>query len=212
MKRNHVLSSSLKRVLDAAVAFSALVLLSPLLIVLAAAVRLAMGSPVLFRQERAGLRGKPFRIVKFRTMRDARDASGAPLPDAQRLTSLGKVMRSLSLDELPEFYNVLKGEMSMVGPRPLPLEYLGRYSPEQARRHEAKPGVTGWAQIHGRNAVSWTERFRLDVWYVDHRTLWLDLQILWKTVALVARRDGISEKGGVTMTEFRGVEPAKPGT
>ena len=157
-----------------------------------------------FRQTRPGRHGTPFEMVKFRTMRDAIDADGRPLPDAERLTKLGRFLRSSSLDELPELWNVLKGEMSLVGPRPLLMEYLPLYSPEQARRHEVRPGVTGWAQVNGRNAISWDEKFALDVWYVDNRSLWLDLKIIWLTIRKVVRREGISAAGEATMSKFTG--------
>ncbi len=163
-----------------------------------------LGRPVLFTQVRPGLHGKPFKMVKFRTMTDARDANGGLLPDAQRLTSFGRFLRASSLDELPELWNVLRGEMSLVGPRPLLMEYLPLYSPEQARRHEVRPGITGWAQINGRNAISWADKFALDVWYVDNRSLWLDVRILWLTVRKVLVRDGISAAGEATMPRFEG--------
>lgn len=163
-----------------------------------------MGSPVLFRQCRPGRFGRPFYMIKFRTMRDATDAAGRPLPDGERLTAFGRFLRSSSLDELPELWNVLKGDMSLVGPRPLLMEYLPLYSAEQARRHEVRPGVTGWAQVNGRNALTWEEKFRLDVWYVDNRSLWLDLRIIAMTVKKVIRRDGISAAGEATMPKFTG--------
>ena len=181
-----------------------LVLLSPLMAVVAALVRFVLGPPVFFRQERPGLGGRPFILLKFRTMTDARDPVGTPLPDGQRLGSFGRWLRTTSLDELPELLNVLKGDMSLVGPRPLLMDYLPLYSAEQARRHEVRPGVTGWAQVHGRNAVSWEERFRLDVWYVDHRNICLDIRILALTVAAVVRRRGISQPGHATAEPFRG--------
>ena len=171
---------------------------------LALLVRLKLGSPIFFRQQRPGLRGKPFTMYKFRTMRDVVDARGQPLPDGERLTRLGRFLRSSSLDELPELFNVLRGDMSLVGPRPLLMEYLSRYSPEQARRHEVKPGITGWAQINGRNAISWEKKFKLDVWYVDNRSFWLDLKILLMTVQKVFRREGISAVGEATMPRFEG--------
>lgn len=176
----------------------------PLLGVLAALVRLRMGSPVMFRQTRPGWHGRPFQLLKFRTMTAGRDAAGVLLPDSGRLTPFGQWLRSTSLDELPELLNVLRGDMSLVGPRPLLMQYLDRYSPQQARRHEVPPGLTGWAQINGRNAQSWDERFRLDVWYVDHRSVWLDLRILCQTLWTVLRRDGISAAGEATMPEFQG--------
>ncbi|RAR27439.1 sugar transferase [Pseudomonas sp. MDMC224] len=167
-------------------------------------VRRNLGSPIFFTQMRPGLGGKPFVMYKFRTMSDARDSEGKLLPDDQRLTRFGKFLRSTSLDELPELWNVIKGEMSLVGPRPLLMKYLELYTPEQARRHEVKPGITGWAQVNGRNALTWEEKFKLDVWYVDNWTLTLDLRILWLTILKVVRRDGISAAGHATMPEFRG--------
>lgn len=194
----------LKRLFDMVVSASALLALSPVLAFIAWQVRRKMGSPVLFRQVRPGLHGKPFEMIKFRTMRDAVDAEGNHLPDAERLTDFGRFMRATSLDELPELWNVLKGEMSLVGPRPLLVEYLPLYSPEQARRHEARPGVTGWAQVNGRNELSWDEKFKLDVWYVDNQSLWLDLKILILTVMKVFKREGISAEGEATMKAFDG--------
>ena len=194
----------MKRVFDFLASAIGLVILGVPLALLAWQVRRKLGSPVLFTQVRPGLHGKPFRMVKFRTMTDARDASGALLPDAQRLTPFGRFLRSSSLDELPELWNVLRGEMSLVGPRPLLMEYLPLYSPEQARRHEVRPGITGWAQVNGRNAISWADKFALDVWYVDHRSLWLDVRILWLTVRKVLVRDGISAAGEATMPKFEG--------
>jgi lipopolysaccharide/colanic/teichoic acid biosynthesis glycosyltransferase len=170
----------------------------------AAAVRLRLGSPVLFRQRRPGLHGRPFEMLKFRTMLDATDGAGNPLPDADRLTPLGRFLRATSLDELPELWNVLRGEMSLVGPRPLLMEYLPLYTPEQARRHEVRPGITGWAQVNGRNAISWEEKFRMDVWYVDRRTFALDLKILLLTAKKVVVREGISQQGQATMERFLG--------
>jgi lipopolysaccharide/colanic/teichoic acid biosynthesis glycosyltransferase len=196
-------------VFDLLVAAAAVALLAPLMLAIAVAVRVCLGRPVLFAQERPGLHGVPFRMVKFRTMRDALDAEGRPLPDGDRLTRLGTFLRSTSLDELPELWNVLRGDMSLVGPRPLMMEYLPLYSAEQARRHEVKPGITGWAQVNGRNALTWEEKFRLDVWYVDHASFWLDLKImvftLWKTI----RRDGINQRGHATMPDFLGSKPEK---
>lgn len=194
----------MKRLFDLIAASLGLLVLGLPLLVLAWLVWRKLGSPVLFAQVRPGLNGKPFRMVKFRTMTDARDASGALLPDAQRLTPFGRFLRASSLDEFPELLNVLKGEMSLVGPRPLLMEYLPLYSPEQARRHEVRPGITGWAQVNGRNAISWTDKFALDVWYVDHRSLWLDVRILWLTVRKVLVRDGISAAGEATMPRFEG--------
>lgn len=194
----------MKRLFDIVGALAGLILLSPVIAVLWVLIRRRMGSPVLFRQTRPGKDGKAFEMVKFRSMRDALAADGTPLPDAERMTPLGAKLRSSSLDELPELINVLKGEMSLVGPRPLLMEYLPLYSPEQARRHEVRPGVTGWAQINGRNALSWAEKFELDIWYVENRTLWLDIKIIAQTVLKVVRRDGISADGDVTMPKFTG--------
>lgn len=193
-----------KRLFDLALTVPGLVVISPLLLIIALLVRWRLGSPVLFRQVRPGYQGKPFTLYKFRTMTDARDAEGNLLPDEVRLTRLGRFLRALSLDELPELFNVLRGEMSLVGPRPLLMQYLERYTPEQARRHEVLPGMTGWAQIHGRNVLSWEERFRLDVWYVDHWSLWLDVKILLITLWKVLKREGISQPGHATAEEFRG--------
>lgn len=195
----------MKRLFDLLASTMGLLLLALPLALLAWQVRRKLGSPVLFTQERPGLHGKPFRMVKFRTMTDARDASGALLPDAERLTPFGRFLRATSLDELPELWNVLRGDMSLVGPRPLLMEYLPLYSPEQARRHEVRPGITGWAQVNGRNAISWADKFELDVWYVDHRSLWLDVRILWLTVRKVLVRDGISAAGEATMPKFTGI-------
>lgn len=181
-----------------------LVLLSPVLLVVAILVRRKLGRPVLFTQVRPGLHGRPFHMVKFRTMRDGTDRNGHPLPDAERMTPFGAKLRATSLDELPELWNVLRGDMSLVGPRPLLMQYLPLYSPEQARRHDVRPGVTGWAQINGRNTLGWNEKFALDTWYVDHRSFLLDLRILWLTVRKVVRRDGISADGEATMTLFTG--------
>lgn len=194
----------LKRLLDVTGAATGLLLLSPVVLTVAYLVRTRLGSPVLFQQVRPGLHGKPFRMYKFRTMTDARDAAGNLLPDAERLTAFGKWLRASSLDELPELINVLRGEMSLVGPRPLLMEYLPLYSPEQARRHEVRPGITGWAQINGRNAIAWDDKFALDVWYVDHQGVWLDVRILALTVWRVLRREGISAAGEATMPKFTG--------
>lgn len=194
----------MKRLLDLLLATLALVLLGVPLLILVWLVRRRLGRPVFFRQTRPGLRGKPFQMVKFRTMTDARGPDGQLLPDAQRLTPFGRFLRASSLDELPELWNVLKGDMSLVGPRPLLMEYLPLYSPEQARRHEVRPGITGWAQVNGRNALSWDEKFKLDVWYVDHRSVWLDIRILWLTVKKVLVREGISAQGEATMPKFTG--------
>lgn len=193
-----------KRFFDfSATAFGLLVLALPLLL-LALLVRTKLGSPVFFRQTRPGLHGKPFEMVKFRTMTDARDAQGELLPDSERLPPFGRFLRSSSLDELPELWNVLKGEMSLVGPRPLLMEYLPLYTPQQYRRHEVRPGVTGWAQVNGRNAISWEEKFALDVWYVENQSFWLDVKILLLTVKKVLVKDGISAAGEATMTKFTG--------
>ena len=194
-----------KRLLDLVLTVPALIILSPLLIVLGFLVRLKLGSPVLFRQMRPGLNEKPFVMLKFRTMSDARDEHGELLPDAQRLTRFGVFLRKSSIDELPEIINVLKGDMSLVGPRPLLMQYLDRYTPEQARRHEVKPGITGWAQIHGRNALTWEEKFKLDVWYVDNWSLWLDIKIIAMTIWKILQREGISQPGQATMEEFKGI-------
>jgi sugar transferase EpsL len=194
----------MKRGFDIVAALILLLLLALPGAVLAVWVRLALGKPVLFSQVRPGLGGKPFTMYKFRTMTNARDAKGELLPDALRLTRFGRFLRASSLDELPELWNVLKGDMSLVGPRPLLMEYLPLYSSFQARRHEVRPGITGWAQVNGRNALSWEERFELDVWYVDHHSLWLDLRILWLTVRKVIQREGITAKGEATMSKFKG--------
>ncbi|MCA9529141.1 MAG: sugar transferase [Myxococcales bacterium] len=197
-----------KRAVDLAVALPATVLLSPAAGVVALTVRRKLGSPVLFRQQRPGLGGRSFELVKFRTMTDARDEAGALLPDALRLTPFGRFLRASSLDELPTLYNVLKGDMSLVGPRPLLTQYLARYSPAQARRHEVRPGITGWAQVRGRNALRWDDKLRLDVWYVDHCSAALDARILFETVRAVVLREGISADGHATMPEFMGSEAA----
>ncbi|MEW6090639.1 MAG: sugar transferase [Pseudomonadota bacterium] len=194
----------MKRMIDILGSLAALLVLLPVILLVAAAIRWRMGAPVLFRQLRPGLHGRPFEMIKFRTMLNATDAQGRPLPDADRLTALGRFLRAASLDELPELWNVLKGDMSLVGPRPLLMEYLELYSPEQARRHEVKPGITGWAQVNGRNAISWEEKFRHDVWYVDNRSFWLDLKILLLSVVKVFSRHGISADGEATMPRFRG--------
>lgn len=194
----------IKRCMDIAVSLGGLIFLSPVLVVLAVLVRRKLGSPVLFRQQRPGLNGKIFTMYKFRTMTDKRDGEGNLLPDEDRLPSFGKFLRSTSLDELPELINVLKGDMSLVGPRPLLVQYLPRYSTFQARRHEVRPGITGWAQVNGRNAISWEEKFSLDVWYVDNASFILDLKILWITVLKIMKREGISQEGQATMSEFSG--------
>jgi lipopolysaccharide/colanic/teichoic acid biosynthesis glycosyltransferase len=194
----------MKRSVDLLAASLALLLLAVPLLALAWLIRRKLGSPVLFRQVRPGLQGRPFTMVKFRTMTDERGPDSALLPDAQRLTPFGCFLRASSLDELPELWNVLKGEMSLVGPRPLLMEYLPLYTPEQARRHAVRPGITCWAQVNGRNAISWDDKFALDVWYVDHRSMWLDVQILWRTVRKVMVRDGISAAGEATMSKYTG--------
>lgn len=194
----------LKRLFDIVCSALALLFLWPVLLVLWLLVRRNLGAPALFRQQRPGLHGRPFMMIKFRTMLDALDADGNPLPDEVRLTRFGRFLRATSLDELPELWNVLKGDMSLVGPRPLLMEYLPLYSPEQARRHEVRPGITGWAQVNGRNALSWPEKFALDVWYVDNRSLLLDLRILLLTVKKVFVREGISAEGQATMSKFTG--------
>ena len=194
----------IKRTFDILVSGLGLIILSPLLLILYLLVRINLGTPVIFKQERPGLHEKIFRLYKFRSMRDAVGRDGKELPDAERLTKFGRVLRASSLDELPELFNVLKGEMSLVGPRPLLVKYLPLYSPEQHRRHDVIPGITGWAQVHGRNAISWEEKFRLDVWYVDHWTPWLDLKILFLTVKKVFIREGISAENQATTEEFKG--------
>lgn len=193
-----------KRLLDIVVSASALLLLSPLLLYLAYLIRKNLGSPVLFQQIRPAQGGKPFKMIKFRTMRDAVDKQGKPLPDSERLTPFGQKLRASSLDELPELWNVLKGEMSLVGPRPLLMEYLPLYNAQQMRRHEMKPGITGWAQINGRNATTWDERFAHDIWYIDHYSFWLDLKILCLTFKKVWQKDGINAAGEATMPKFTG--------
>jgi lipopolysaccharide/colanic/teichoic acid biosynthesis glycosyltransferase len=198
---------ALKHCADYCAALLALLLLAPLLLLVALLVRWRLGAPVLFRQQRPGFGGRPFKLLKFRTMTSQRDASGALLPDAQRLTPLGRWLRSTSIDELPELINILRGEMSFIGPRPLLIQYLPLYSPEQARRHQVRPGFSGWAQINGRNALSWEEKFRLDVWYVDHQSLALDLRIFLLTIWIVIRRDGISAAGEATMAPFTSSSP-----
>ena len=194
----------MKRAIDFFLAAVVVIFLAVPLVFLALLVRMQLGTPILFRQVRPGRNGRLFKLAKFRTMTDERDASGGLLPDASRLTPFGRWLRATSLDELPSLWNVLKGDMSLVGPRPLLVEYLPLYSSEQARRHEVRPGITGWAQVNGRNAISWADKFALDVWYVDHRSLWLDVQILWRTVRKVLVRDGISAAGEATMSKFTG--------
>ncbi|WP_445397452.1 sugar transferase [Zobellella sp. An-6] len=194
----------LKRIFDIFLSALCVFFLFPVVVIVAFLIQKKLGSPVFFRQVRPGKDGKPFEMIKFRTMRDAVDEQGNLLPDAERLTPFGQFLRSTSLDELPELWNVLKGDMSLVGPRPLLMEYLPLYSAEQYRRHEARPGVTGWAQINGRNALSWEDKFKLDVWYVDNQSLWLDIKILFLTVKKVLVRDGISAAGEATMAKFTG--------
>ncbi len=194
----------LKRTFDVVAASLGLIILSPVMAFLAWKIRKKLGSPVLFKQIRPGLNGKPFEMVKFRTMRDAKDDEGRPLPDSERMTSFGSFLRSSSLDELPELWNVLKGEMSLVGPRPLLMEYLPLYSSEQYRRHDVRPGITGWAQINGRNSLSWEDKFKLDTWYVENRTLRLDIKIILMTLKKVLIREGITADGEVTMSKFTG--------
>ena len=194
----------MKRLFDLALSIPAFFLLSFLMLIIAVLVRMRIGSPVLFRQVRPGLEGRPFTIYKFRTMTDKRDEDGKQLADSERLTGLGRFLRKSSMDELPEFFNVIKGDMSIVGPRPLLMQYLDRYTPEQARRHEVKPGITGWAQVNGRNAIPWEDKFKLDVWYVDNWSLWLDVKIITMTVWKILKREGISQPGQATAKEFKG--------
>ena len=194
----------MKRLLDIIISLSALILLAPLYAIIGYKVKKNLGSPIFFKQTRPGLQAQPFDMIKFRTMKDATDASGNLLPDSMRMTAFGKMLRSSSLDELPELWNVLKGDMSLVGPRPLLMEYVPLYNKEQTRRHEMRPGITGWAQINGRNAISWEEKFQLDVWYVDNHSIWLDLKILLLTLKKVFIKEGISADGEVTMTKFTG--------
>jgi len=195
---------AVKRVIDFAGALIGIVALSPVFAAVAAAVRLGLGSPVFFRQQRPGLYGKPFTLVKFRTMTDKHSANGQLLPDAERITSLGRFLRRTSLDELPELWNVLMGDLSLVGPRPLLMQYLDRYTPFQMRRHEVRPGITGWAQVNGRNAITWKEKFDMDVWYVDNRSLTLDFRIVIMTLGQVIRGKGVSQDGRATVDEFMG--------
>ena len=194
----------LKRLLDIVIASTALILLSPLYFYVAHKVKKNLGSPVLFRQVRPGLHGEPFEMIKFRTMKDALDEQGNPLPDSERLTAFGKMLRSTSLDEMPELWNVIKGDMSVVGPRPLLMEYLPLYNKEQAKRHDVRPGMTGHAQVNGRNAISWEQKFKLDTWYVENQSIWLDFKIMLKTVQKVIAKDDISAEGEATMTRFIG--------
>ncbi len=199
-----------KRLFDLLVSLILFILLSPVMLVITLLVRIKLGKPVLFSQERPGLHGRLFRLYKFRTMRDLRGADGRLLPDEVRLTKFGRFLRASSLDELPELFNVLNGEMSLVGPRPLLVAYLERYTPEQARRHEVLPGITGWAQVNGRNALSWEAKFKLDVWYVDNQTFWLDLKILFLTLWKALKREGISAPGSATAPEFMGSDKEPP--
>jgi lipopolysaccharide/colanic/teichoic acid biosynthesis glycosyltransferase len=194
----------MKRVIDLILGIVLFVMLFPVLLIVAFLVLVMLGSPVLFRQTRPGRNARPFELIKFRTMTDEKDAKGELLPDSQRLSAFGRMLRATSLDELPELWNVLKGDMSLVGPRPLLMEYLDLYTSKQSRRHEVRPGITGWAQVSGRNALSWEDKFALDVWYVDNQSLWLDLKILLMTIMKVVKRDGVSQSGHVTMEPFRG--------
>ncbi|MDY6451262.1 sugar transferase [Acinetobacter faecalis] len=194
----------IKRLLDIVIASIALILLSPVYFIVAHKVKKNLGSPVLFRQVRPGLHGKPFEMIKFRTMKDAVDANGNPLPDSERLTPFGKMLRATSLDEMPELWNVIKGDMSIVGPRPLLMEYLPLYNEEQSKRHDVRPGITGYAQVNGRNAISWEKKFELDTWYVENQSLWLDFKIMLKTVKKVLAKDDISAEGEATMSKFTG--------
>jgi sugar transferase EpsL len=194
----------IKRIFDISLAVILIVVLLPLIVSIAVLVRILIGKPVLFRQRRPGRHGKPFLLYKFRTMTEERDAEGHLLPDEVRLTKFGRLLRKFSFDELPQLLNVIKGDLSLVGPRPLLMEYMPLYTSEQARRHEVKPGITGWAQVNGRNAISWEEKFKLDLWYVDNRSFWLDLKILWLTLVKVMKREGISQEGRVTADKFTG--------
>lgn len=196
----------MKRIMDLIIAMFGLLMLSPIILVISVLVRFKLGTPILFKQQRPGLNGKPFTIYKFRTMTDLRDENGELLSDEIRLTSFGKFLRKYSLDELPQLFNVIKGDLSVIGPRPLALEYLPLYSPFQARRHEVRPGITGWAQVNGRNSISWEKKFELDVWYVDNRSFWLDIKILFITLKKVIHFEGISQEGHVTMPDFEGVK------
>ncbi len=199
----------IKRILDITIASTALILLSPVYLIVAHKVKKNLGSPVLFRQVRPGLHGKPFEMIKFRTMKDALDAEGNPLPDSERLTPFGKMLRATSLDEMPELWNVIKGDMSIVGPRPLLMEYLPLYNSEQAKRHNVRPGITGYAQVNGRNAISWEKKFELDTWYVENQSLWLDFKIMLKTIKKVIAKDDISAEGEATMSKFTGTPEQK---
>lgn len=200
------MSDIIKRIFDITCSFFGLLFLTPILLIISLVVHKNLGSPVLFRQVRPGKNGRPFEMIKFRSMRDAVDKNGTPLPDEERLTSFGRALRATSLDELPELWNVLKGEMSLVGPRPLLMEYLEYYDDEQRRRNDVRPGITGWAQINGRNALSWEEKFKLDVWYVDNRSFLLDLKILFLTVKKVFIKEGIAAEGEATMNKFTGTK------
>ncbi len=193
-----------KRCFDLVIAALSLAVISPVLVLIALGIKILQKGPVFFRQMRPGYKGRPFKLVKFRTMKDLKDAGGVRMPDHMRLTGFGRWLRSTSMDELPELWNVLTGDMSLVGPRPLLMRYLPRYTPEQARRHDVRPGLTGWAQVNGRNAISWDEKFQLDVWYVDHQTFWLDLKIIVLTFKSILKREGISHSGEATMPEFTG--------
>ncbi|MFC2947719.1 sugar transferase [Virgibacillus sediminis] len=199
----------MKRIFDVMVSTICLIIALPVLLITSVVIRMKLGSPVIFRQQRPGLYGKPFNIYKFRTMTDQRDKSGELLPDHVRLTKTGKIIRKLSLDELPQLFNVLKGDISLVGPRPLLMEYLDLYTTEQARRHDVRPGITGWAQVNGRNAISWEEKFQLDIWYVDHQSFWLDMKILFLTVLKVFKSEGIQQDGQTTMEKFKGTSEEK---
>lgn len=199
----------IKRILDITIASTALILLSPVYLIVAHKVKKNLGSPVLFRQVRPGLHGKPFEMIKFRTMKDALDTDGNPLPDSERLTPFGKMLRATSLDEMPELWNVIKGDMSIVGPRPLLMEYLPLYNTEQAKRHNVRPGITGYAQVNGRNAISWEKKFELDTWYVENQSLWLDFKIMLKTIKKVIAKDDISAEGEATMSKFTGTPEHK---
>jgi len=207
----NIVEKTIKRAFDILGAGIGLLLSSPLFVIVALLIKIDSSGPVFFKQDRAGLRGNPFVIYKFRTMKDVHDDNGTPLPDEQRITRLGMFLRKTSIDELPELINVLKGDMSLVGPRPLLMEYLDRYTPEQARRHEVKPGVTGWAQVNGRNLLNWEDKFKLDVWYIDNYSIWLDIKILLLTLVKVLRREGISADGHVSMPKFMGNDKNKSG-
>jgi sugar transferase EpsL len=200
----------MKRLFDFSCSLIGLIILSPLLLLAALLIRMKLGSPVLFRQMRPGLYGRPFFVYKFRTMTDERDENGNLLPDEERITPLGQMLRQFSIDELPQLFNVVKGDLSLVGPRPLLMEYLELYSPEQERRHEVRPGITGWAQVNGRNTISWEEKFKLDVWYVNHQSFFLDIKIIFLTVYKVFKREGISQQGHVTIEKFSGHKAGKP--